>query len=282
MAAILTCPDEFRSYCGDQRAQGRRVALVPTMGALHEGHLSLVRLATKHAEAIALSIFVNPTQFGPGEDLDKYPRDLERDTEAATQAGATVVFAPNVLAMYPKGESTRVSVGDLTKRLCGQSRPGHFEGVATVVSKLFQLTGPSLSVFGLKDYQQYCVVKRLVEDLFFEVEVMGHPIVREADGLALSSRNTYLSAEQRKNALGIQLGLKKAKQLFEGGERAAAELCAAVQAELRSSQLREDYVEVADAETLEPVSTISGGVVLAVAAFAGTTRLIDNVLLNGV
>lgn len=253
------------------------------MGALHEGHLSLVREAARRTDEVVVTIFVNPTQFGPDEDLEQYPRDLHRDQNLCAAAGATIVFAPPVSEMYPAGEQTRVRVAELSEGMCGRTRPHHFEGVATVVSKLFNAVGPGIYVFGKKDYQQLRIVQRLATDLLFDVEIVGMPIVREPDGLAMSSRNAYLSPEERSRALCLSRGLRVAKVRFDKGERRPAELVAAVRDELHASLVELDYVELRDASTLEEVCTEEDRGppwVLGVAGFVGTTRLIDNVVLG--
>ncbi len=276
------------------RAAGRRLALVPTMGALHDGHLELVRDARRRVGPdghVAVSIFVNPTQFGPGEDFDAYPRTLDADTEALEALGEGVVdavFAPSAAEMYPFGlpPFVTVRVRDLGRHLCGASRPGHFEGVATVVAKLFLACHPHVAVFGEKDAQQLAVLRRLAAEMGFGVEVVGHPIVREADGLALSSRNRYLSADERRDALALSRAIRSAERLVNDGERDAARLVEAMTRELSAPGIRLDYAELVDAETLQPVETLvedgpSGGRYLAaVAAIAGTTRLIDNVSIG--
>jgi pantoate--beta-alanine ligase len=274
---------EFRAWAEAHRRGGGVLGLVPTMGALHEGHRTLMREARKRSTAVAVTIFVNPTQFGPKEDLARYPRDLEGDLAKCAGEGVAAVFAPDALEMYPEGERTRVRVGGLTEHLCGASRPGHFEGVATVVTKLFAVAGPSVAVFGRKDYQQLQVIRRMTRDLLLPVEVVGHPTVREADGLALSSRNAYLSAEERRNALSIPRALAGALARFERGERRVSALRAPILRALSEAGLRPDYVAVADADELVPfedAAEIGGRALVAVAAFAGTTRLIDNVVLG--
>jgi pantoate--beta-alanine ligase len=273
----------MRQACDDARAKGARVGLVPTMGALHEGHLALVRLARTRAEFVAVSIFVNPTQFGPKEDFASYPRDLDGDVAKLANAGCDFVFAPDAGDMYPKGDQTRVRVGSLADWLCGPFRPGHFEGVATIVSKLLILTGPSVAVFGKKDYQQLAILRRVALDLFLPVEVVGHPIVREPDGLALSSRNAYLSAEERRRALALSRGLGNAARAFAAGERLAGVLKRAARRELEPVATSIDYVDVADPETLEVYAdpaTLGARALLAIACRIGTTRLIDNVVLG--
>ncbi len=262
------------------RARGLPVALVPTMGCLHEGHLSLVRRARTAAAHAVVSIFVNPTQFGPQEDFGRYPRDLERDLELCRREGASAVFAPAVEEMYPEGYQTTVSVGRLTRPLCGASRPGHFDGVATVVAKLFLAVEPDLAVFGEKDYQQLQVVRRMARDLNLPVEVVGAPIVREPDGLAMSSRNAYLSAAERRRALALVGALDAAERLVRRGETEPAAVLAAVHARLEGAVDRIDYAELCDPVNLEPLPRIAGAALLALAAFVGTTRLIDNRVLT--
>ena len=281
--ALLRTVAEFRRACDDARRQGGRLALVPTMGALHAGHLALMDEAARRADRVAVTIFVNPTQFGPNEDLARYPRDLERDLEKCRGRGVSIVFSPAAEEMYAAGESTRVRVSGLTDALCGVSRPGHFEGVATIVAKLFAVAGPCVAVFGRKDYQQLKVVERMARDLMLPVEIVGHPTVRESDGLALSSRNVHLSMSEREAALSIPRSLADAIRLFDGGERSAGALRRRVQAALEAATLRVDYVAVADADSIRPLSdgeAIGSRALLAVATFAGTTRLIDNVVLG--
>ncbi len=241
---------EFREACDDARRRGHHLGLVPTMGALHAGHMALVRAARDRASVVAVTIFVNPTQFGPNEDLDKYPRDFDGDLAKCRAEGAALVFAPAASEMYPEGERTRVRVSHLTDHLCGASRPGHFEGVATVVTKLLAVAGPCVAVFGRKDYQQLKVIERMTRDLLLPVEIVGHPIVREPDGLALSSRNSYLSPADRTRALAIPRALSAAVRAFDGGERRAGALRAAVVEAL--GDLRIDYAAVADAAEFSP------------------------------
>jgi len=273
----------FRAACDAVRTGGGRLGLVPTMGALHEGHLSLVRAALERTDVVAVTIFVNPTQFGPHEDLERYPRDLDRDLELGEGAGARLVFAPPVDAMYPDRERTRVRVASLTDHLCGASRPEHFEGVTTIVTKLFAATGPCTAVFGRKDYQQLKVIERMTRDLLLPVQIVGCPTVREPDGLALSSRNAYLSAAERSQALAIPRALSRAVQAFADGERRAGRIREMVERQLASAQLRIDYATPADADELTPFgdeATLPERALLAVAAFAGATRLIDNVVFS--
>jgi pantoate--beta-alanine ligase len=274
-------PAAMRAKAEDLRRDGRRLAVVPTMGALHEGHLALVRAARARADVVILTIFVNPTQFGPNEDLAKYPRDEAGDLTQARGAGIDLAFCPDVAAMYATGSQTFVEVRELQKPMCGASRPGHFAGVATVVTKLFHITQPHVAVFGEKDYQQLAIIRRMVRDLDFAIEIVGVPIVREPDGVALSSRNAYLSPAQRRAARSLSEGLSAAERAFAGGERGAQALVAAVRARIESEdETRIDYVELRDADELTPVTTVERPAVLAVATFVGTTRLIDNRVLG--
>jgi pantoate--beta-alanine ligase len=251
------------------------------MGALHEGHLSLVRAAKAQCDVVVVSIFVNPTQFGPNEDYAKYPRSFERDCRMLEQEGADLVFAPTVDEMYPKGAVTYVTVEGMSEKLCGKSRPGHFRGVTTVVLKLFSAVEPDKAFFGQKDAAQVAIVRRMVRDLNLPVEIVVCPIVREADGLAMSSRNAYLDAQERKSALALSQSLKRVEDLFQNGEVDATNLIqAGKQTIAQDSSVRLDYLEIVDPETLNAVPTISGPSLVAVAAFVGTTRLIDNTVLG--
>lgn len=278
---IFRDPRAMRAKAEDLRRDGRRIAVVPTMGALHDGHLALLRAARGKADAVILTIFVNPTQFGPGEDLARYPRDEAGDIAKARSVGIDLAFCPDAAAMYLPGSQSFVEVRELQKPLCGASRPGHFAGVATVVTKLFHITQPHVAVFGEKDYQQLAIIRRMVRDLDFAIEIASVPIVREADGLALSSRNAYLSAEQRRSALSLSAGLAAAQAAFAAGERRAAALVAAAQAPIAAAAgTRIDYVELRDAEDLIPVERVERPAVLALAVFVGTTRLIDNRVLG--
>jgi pantoate--beta-alanine ligase len=277
---VVRTPAEARAACDEARARGARVGLVPTMGALHAGHLALVRDARHRASFVVTSIFVNPTQFGPSEDFARYPRDLDADGAKLATEGVDLVLSPPATEMYLPGDDTRVRVGAVAAPLEGAHRPGHFEGVATVVAKLFAIAGPCVAVFGRKDYQQLLVVRRMARDLFLPVEIVGHPIVREADGLALSSRNAYLSAEERGRALSIVRGLRAAARLFAEGRRASDELERAARASIEPAVTSIDYVAVRDADTLGPVTTAGERAVLLVACRVGSTRLIDNVVLG--
>jgi len=271
---------EVREHVAAARTAGRRVALVPTMGYLHEGHLALIDRARELADFVAVSIFVNPLQFGPAEDLDRYPRDLERDLDLAQRRGADLVFAPSVAEMYPLGEPWIAVVPERgADRLCGAARPGHFRGVLTVVAKLFGIFSPDVAVFGQKDFQQAVLIRRMVADLEMPVRVEVAPIVREADGLALSSRNVYLSADERARALALSRALEKGRALLAAGETDAEVLRAAVRREMEAAGLEVEYADVVDADTLEPVERAASGAVCLVAARSGATRLIDNAVL---
>jgi pantoate--beta-alanine ligase len=276
---IIRDPGAMRERVEDLRRDGLRVAVVPTMGYLHEGHLSLLRAARAAADVVILTIFVNPTQFGPNEDLSRYPRDEAGDLAKARPCGLDLAFCPEASAMYPAGAQTFIEVRELQKPLCGASRPGHFAGVATIVAKLFNITRPHVAFFGEKDFQQLAVIRRMVRDLDFGIEIVGMPIVREADGLAMSSRNVYLSPEERARALSLSQGLDAASQLFANGERGAAALLAAARAPIEAAA-KIDYVELRDADELTEIETVERRAVLAIAAFVGKTRLIDNRVLD--
>jgi pantoate--beta-alanine ligase len=280
---VVHAAAELRSRCNEARAGGSKVVLVPTMGALHAGHLSLVEKAKEHGDFVVLSIFVNPTQFGPNEDLDRYPKTLQADVAASREAGAQLVFAPSADAMYLPGDEARVRVSDSAAHLCGARRPGHFEGVCTVVAKLFNLVGPCAAVFGRKDFQQLRVIQRMVADLMMPVEVVGSPIVREPDGLAMSSRNAYLSASQRKRALVLSQALSRAVELFDSGERSPESIRALARKLCESQADSIDYVEVVDEKSVVPLAPgtrIEERAVVAIAVHVGPTRLIDNVILG--
>jgi len=280
MKLFATIPD-VRAALSDMRMNRKRVGLVPTMGALHEGHLSLVRAAKKQCDAVVVSIFVNPTQFGPTEDLAKYPRQMERDRALLEEEGVDILFAPLVEEIYGSGSITWVLVEGLSEKLDGRSRPGHFRGVATVVAKLFNIIEPQIAFFGQKDAAQLAVIRRMVRDLNFPVEIIAGAIVREPDGLAMSSRNAYLSPEERGRALVLQRSLRRAEAEFQSGQRIAAKLISAALEVLASEpQVAVDYLEVVNPDTLEPVERITQTALLAIAARTGSTRLIDNVLLT--
>jgi pantoate--beta-alanine ligase len=272
---------DMRSWSEAERRAGRRIALVPTMGALHEGHLSLVRDARRRGDRVVVSVFVNPAQFGPNEDLSTYPRDLARDRELLEQEKVDVLFHPAAAEVYPEGYQTYVEVERLAPLLCGELRPGHFRGVATVVAKLFNMVRPHTAIFGAKDYQQLQVIRRVAADLNFDVEIVSHPTVRDRNGLALSSRNAYLSARERAAALCLSRALKAAAGLAARGERDAATVIAAARAVIEAEPLAEiEYVRLCDAETLEDIGRLEGEALLALAVRVGPARLIDNAILK--
>lgn len=271
----------MRDWSERERREGRRIALVPTMGFLHEGHLSLVRAAKKRADRVAVSIFINPTQFGPGEDFSAYPRDFQRDCQLLETEEIDIVFHPALAEMYPDGAETFVEVEKLSLPLCGAMRPGHFRGVATAVAKLFNVIRPHVAIFGEKDYQQLQVIRKMVRDLSMEVEILGHPIVREADGLAMSSRNAYLTPDQRRAAVSLSRSLCKAERLVRRGETSAQSLLSLVRAELAKEPLADvEYVKLCDSETLIDIETIHRTALLALAVRFGKARLIDNRVLT--
>jgi pantoate--beta-alanine ligase len=271
---------EMKSARCARAFDGKRVGFVPTMGALHDGHLSLVRAAKASCDVVAASIFVNPKQFGPNEDFGKYPRAFDRDRSLLESEGVDLLFAPSVEEMYPAGAVTWVEVEELSGKLDGRSRPGHFRGVTTVVSKLFHIVEPHAAFFGQKDAAQVAILRRMVRDLNFAVEIVVCPITREQDGLAMSSRNAYLDLPQRKQALVLHRTLMRVKSLAGKGERRAATLLEEGRQELASQpQVRLDYFEIVDPHSLDPIEDVSGGALAAVAAYVGQTRLIDNVLL---
>jgi len=275
---IVTSAQEMQWVCRELRGGGAVLGLVPTMGALHEGHLSLVRRARGECSVVAVSIFVNPLQFGPHEDFAQYPRTFKEDCRALEREGVGVVFAPEAEEMYPPGAVTTVSVAEVGGRLDGASRPGHFTGVATVVAKLLHIVGPTRAYFGQKDAAQLAVLRRMVRDLNFDVKLVGCAIVRDADGLALSSRNRYLSVEERGRALAIRCSLAVVEKMIADGERDADVLVCAGRRVLDAEGLRADYFAAVDADTLLPVKTVTPGTLVAVAVWVGTTRLIDNFL----
>ncbi len=275
---------ELRALLGPERRAGHRIGLVPTMGSFHEGHLSLMRQARAACDVVVVSLFVNPAQFGPSEDLGGYPRDEERDAALAAGQGVDVLFAPPGDEVYPPGFSTTVAVGDLTEVLCGApERRGHehFDGVTTVVTKLLNMVGPDVAYFGQKDAQQALVVRKLVRDLDIPVEIEVGPIVRDPDGLALSSRNVYLSPAERERALGLSRALRAAGERVASGERDAGRVLAAAREQLAAAGVEPEYLELRSADTLQPVERVNGSTLLAVAAHVGRARLIDNAILGG-
>jgi pantoate--beta-alanine ligase len=271
----------MQALAGETRRQGKRIALVPTMGFLHQGHLSLMHEGRRRGDLLVVSIFVNPTQFGAGEDYEAYPRDMERDRDLARQAGVDIIFAPTAREMYPSHYQTYVSVEEVTRHLCGASRPTHFRGVTTVVCKLFTIVKPHMAIFGEKDFQQLVVIKRMVTDLNLEVEIVGMPTYREADGLAMSSRNYYLTPPERTAALCISRALKEAAARFGQGERRAAAIVRAARDSIAAEPLAGiDYITLCDTEELKDLALIDREAVLAVAVKIGRARLIDNVVLK--
>jgi len=272
---------EMQKVSDRLREEKKRIGFVPTMGYLHDGHISLVRKAKDLCDFVVVSIFVNPTQFGPGEDYERYPRDEERDRALLDAAGVDFLFIPEVSEVYPSGYQTYAEVTEVSKGLCGDFRPGHFRGVATVVAKLFNMVKPHLAVFGEKDFQQLLVIKRMVEDLNFDIEIIPGILVREQDGIAMSSRNAYLSPEDRRKATILYRSLRKGKESFESGERRAPVLGRTVQESIESvGEISIQYVEIRDAETLEKIEIVNGPAVIAVAAIVGSVRLIDNMIIG--
>lgn len=278
---IISAPAEMTAISKDLRRSGKRIGFVPTMGALHEGHLSLVREARAQADAVVVSIFVNPTQFGPNEDFAKYPRTFERDREMLQSEHTDYIFSPSPAEMYPPGAETWVTVDQIGERLDGRSRPGHFRGVTTVVSKLFHIVQPDLAFFGQKDAAQVANIRRMVRDLNFDVQIVVCPIVRENDGVAMSSRNAYLDPEQRRMATVLFRALRQVERLADEGENRSERLIeAGLKVIAEEPTVKLDYFEIVDAETLTPVTDVSRGALVAVAAYVGSTRLIDNILLE--
>jgi len=272
---------DMKAVIKSQKAAGKSIGFVPTMGYLHEGHISLVKASTGENDFTVMSIFINPTQFGPNEDFEKYPRDFERDCRMAEDAGVDVVFAPKAKEMYPEGYRTYVDVTGITGVLCGKSRPGHFKGVTTVVTKLFNIVEPDKAYFGQKDAQQLTVIKKMVWDLNMDLEIVTCPIVREADGLAMSSRNVYLNAQERSAALVLSQSLFKAELLVKSGERSTENILKSIEDNIASNKLvNVDYIEAVDADTLDPVESIGKRTLVALAARVGATRLIDNIILE--
>jgi len=272
--------DEMKKICRELRKE-KTIGFVPTMGYLHEGHLSLVRHSKKENDITVVSIFVNPTQFGPNEDYNSYPRNLNRDASLLEKEDVDYVFIPEIEQMYPKDYSTYINEEKLSRHLCGRSRPGHFRGVCTVVTKLFNIVKPNRAYFGQKDAQQFRVIRRMVRDLNMDVEVIECPIVREPDGLAMSSRNIYLSTEERNQALALNRSLKIAENLYRSGEKNTERMKEKIVQYLSSfDKIKIDYVEIVSEETLEPVEKIEGKVIVAIAAWVGKARLIDNTILG--
>jgi len=276
---VITTIKEMKEHSSRSRREGKTIAFVPTMGFFHEGHLSLMREGRKRGDLLVVSLFVNPTQFAPHEDFKNYPRDFESDRKMAEESGTDILFAPEAGEMYPSDHQTTVQVEEVTRNLCGQSRPTHFRGVTTVVLMLFEIVMPQVALFGEKDYQQLVTIRQMVKDLHMSVEIVGMPTVREADGLAMSSRNTYLLPEGRRAALSLNRSLRKAKDLLQQGEKRASRILGEMNGILQSEPLvRIDYIKICDADTLKDVDRIDGNVVIALAAYLGKTRLIDNLI----
>lgn len=277
---ILTTISDIQSWAQAARARNDRIVFVPTMGCLHAGHCALLHEGRARGERLVLSIFVNPTQFGPNEDFSRYPRTYEADLEKTAACGVDIVFHPSVEEMYPQGACTTITVAGLEDQLCGAFRPGHFRGVATVVAKLFEIVQPHTALLGQKDYQQLQIIRRMVQDLHLPVEIVGCPIAREADGLAMSSRNIYLSPEERQRALSLYQGIQAAEALVRRGTPTLDVIIAAARKPLEIAEARIDYVSFVDPHTLQPLNTWQTPAVLAVAAWIGKTRLIDNVIFE--
>lgn len=278
---IIESIAEMQQAAEGWRCDGKRIGLVPTMGYLHEGHLELMRSLRPQCDVLVISIFVNPAQFAPNEDFERYPRDLERDIRLASAVGVDIGFMPQVAEVYPEGYQTYVTVTEVAAPLCGRSRPIFFRGVATVVAKLFHMVKPHVAVFGEKDFQQLVTVRRMVQDLNMEIEIIGYPTVREADGLAMSSRNAYLTPEQRPKAVRLNQSLRRAQALVQGGEQAGEVILNKVREVLdEDNDVRIDYVELCDPATLQPVTRVEGPTLLALAVHVGVARLIDNAILK--
>lgn len=278
---VIATINEMQSTARSLKQQGKSIAFVPTMGFLHQGHASLLREGRTRADILVLSLFVNPIQFGKNEDLDRYPRDLERDLGVAADCGVDIVFTPSAGEMYPDGFQTSITVSTVSQPLCGASRPGHFDGVATVVTKLFNIVMPDLALFGRKDYQQLAVIRRMVADLSLPVTIVGMPIIRENDGLAMSSRNAYLTPEERRSALALSRSIAAVRAAYAAGERSIEKLSAMARDVIsREPLLRIDYLEFCNEATLQPISEAAGDTLFALAVIAGTTRLIDNTVLG--
>jgi pantoate--beta-alanine ligase len=280
---VIATAKEMQQHSDQLRQKEKIIAFVPTMGYLHEGHLALMREGKNRGDKLIISIFVNPTQFGPAEDYEQYPRDMQRDLKLAQKVGVDIVFTPSSQEMYPDGFQTSVEVERVTQNLCGISRPGHFRGVTTVVAKLFNIVKPHLALFGQKDYQQLVTIKRMVEDLNMDIEVIGIPTVRERDGLAMSSRNAYLSPKKRKEAAKLYRSLRKGEELFRQGEKNTTTILKTVREVIEETKPKKiDYVKICDAHTLEDIEEIKDEAIIALAVKIGKTRLIDNIILKEV
>jgi pantoate--beta-alanine ligase len=273
---IIRTINEMQRYADELRRKGETLAFVPTMGFLHEGHATLMREGKKLADRVVVSIFVNPTQFGPNEDFEKYPRDFERDRAICEREGVAAIFTPEAAEMYPAGAQTWVDVTEVSQNHCGASRPGHFRGVATVVTKLFLAAKPHVALFGEKDYQQLAVIRQMVRDLNFDLKIVGVPTVREPDGLAMSSRNKYLSPDERQRALALSRGMRAAEAALHRGEKKVSVLKELVVSQLSEARAEIDYVNFVDADTLKALDVVENRAVILIAVRMGTTRLIDN------
>ncbi len=278
---VIKSVETMQNRARQLRQEGFTIGFVPTMGFLHEGHLSLVDIANEHADFVVMSIYVNPTQFGEGEDFEDYPRDFDRDRKLAQERGVGLIFYPDNEELYPENYHTYITVEDLSNKLCGASRPGHFRGVATIVTKLFNIVQPDYAVFGRKDAQQAFILKRLVRDLHLPVQILTGEIIREEDGLAMSSRNTYLSPDERTQALQLNRGLRAAKKMVESGTTDSNIIIDEIRSHWKDQPaITEDYISVVDLNNLDPLSQINQPALIAVAAYVGTTRLIDNIIVN--
>lgn len=278
---VIRTISEMQDVADRMRSEGKTIGFVPTMGFFHEGHLSLMRLAREKVDVVVISLFVNPTQFGPGEDLEDYPRDFKRDKTLAEKTGVDIIFYPSDKEMYPDRFLTRVTVDKITEVLCGVSRLHHFQGVTTVCAKLFNIVKPHLAVFGQKDFQQSVVIKQMVRDLNIDMDIITGPIIREADGLAMSSRNTYLSEDERRDAISLNQSLFQAKEMVQQGERETKVLSQFIEDKISSRKsARIDYISIVHPRTLEPLEVIRDSALIALAVFVGKTRLIDNVLIE--
>ena len=274
---IIHTVSEMQAQSDALKTKGERIAFVPTMGYLHEGHLALIHEAKRRGTCVVVSIYVNPTQFGPNEDLSKYPRDFKRDSDLCERAGVDIIFFPQDLEMYPPQFQTYVEVGEVSQNLCGLSRPGHFRGVATVCNKLFNMVKPHVAIFGKKDFQQLAVIKTMVRDLNMDLEIIGYATVREPSGLAMSSRNVYLKPEEKESALSLSKALKHAQRLFDEGERDTAKIMKEVRAIIEGCPYTNiDYIQICDTATMKNIDQITAEAVIALAVRVGTTRLIDN------
>lgn len=276
---VIEDVDEMASACQALKCEGKRIAFVPTMGYLHEGHLSLMKEGKKRGDILVVSIFINPAQFNSSEDFDIYPENLKRDKKVLEECAVDILFFPNSSHIYPSGYQTTIEVKDLSKGLCGDSRPGHFSGVVTIVAKLFNIVSPDIALFGEKDFQQLAIIKQMVQDLNYQIEILGMPIVREEDGLAMSSRNAHLKPEERSKAISIYQSLKKGESVYNKGEKDVESIIACAKKSV-DENINIDYMEIRDMKTLLPLERVEGKALFAVAATVGKTRLIDNMIVG--